>query len=74
MKDVVRPKSKKPTIDRRLWRIDRRDRNSLQNGIAPRTVVSGPCGWSRKKPCAAYSGSRLSRKHRAIRRHDPSAF
>ena len=26
MEDVVRPKSKKPTIDRRLWRIDRRDR------------------------------------------------
>ena len=22
MEDVVRPKSKKPTIDRRLWRID----------------------------------------------------
>jgi hypothetical protein len=26
MEDVVRPKSKKPTIDRRLWRIDRTDR------------------------------------------------
>jgi hypothetical protein len=26
MDDVVRPSSKSPTIDRRLWRIDRGDR------------------------------------------------
>ena len=26
MEDVVRLESKEPTIDRRLWRIDRRDR------------------------------------------------
>ena len=74
MEEVARSSSKSPTIDRRLWRIDRGDRELVAerhrtvNGRF-RTVWLVP-----EETCVASSGSRLSRKHRAIRHDDPSAL